>query len=177
MKPKDPNSNIQKCVAAVRQYGTPEQPVSCMDIASVLELHVNIVQSRLATSIRKERHMHRKSVRMTPASRKSYIYWWDERKLNPDFGLRVLEKTRGGLAVDRITNTVILNEPKVPSLQEVRAGKGFFWADEPKPAPVPKAAPPITIGAGTTLTFKAGVVSVTPAELRTLYGQLKEFFA
>lgn len=174
VKKKNPNSNIQRCIAVVRQFGTETVPLTCMEIAQELSLDINIVQSRLATSIRKERHLHRKTIRLTTVSRKSFVYWWNERKLNPDFGLLVLEKTRGGLPVDRFTNTIVPPAPFVAPRQVAGPGSALRkLVEEVRPDPKPA---PIGVGASTTLTFKAGVIVVTPVELRTLYAQLKELF-
>lgn len=165
-----------RIVDAIKQFGTPERTVSCLELASYLELPLNVIQSRVAVCMKSQRNIHRKGVHVSSSKRRTYVYWWDDSKLNPLFGLKVLEKTRRGVPIDRKTKEEI--QPEKPAMRP--DALNFFWRDDKAPKSVPPSKPVVPIWARPTitqtLTFNSGSVQVTAEELRCLYGQLKDYF-
>lgn len=133
-----------------------------------------LVQYHLRVLVRKHPFIHRyrdiETTRVGTDGPPEYRYWYDGATTNPEYGQRAKPLRSRYPRPRRATPVAAPLPAPVPLPQPRAAGAAVPWEKPRQPTPVRAL--------GTTaLTFAAGTIEVTNAELRSTYAWLKDLFA
>lgn len=164
-----------KILKVVQEGASKVAPLTTIQICEFVDSRrLALVQYHLRILVRKHPFIHRYrdilTARPGTQSPPQYQYWYDSTATNPEYGSRV-KRSKG----------------RYPKPRRVPPVAAPLPASAPAPAPVkvPTPQPRSTIDADpwkkptlgiTSLTFAAGTVEVTNAELRSTYAWLKDLF-